>query len=324
MAGSFRGLFFQLTLFAFFLGLSNPCLISQKTLKDFVIHPGNGNTYPVTVFDPKIFHADDFEGFIGFFKKNGYVVVDGVSEAEHRENLVGLIERIAAKQIPGSKKRGFLELHHDNALAQLRQNPQLYTVFAQLLGTEKLWVIFDRVIHHLPTEENYQLNPHVDQNPLTHPEFAYLQGILALKDMDESNGLFTFAPNSHLFFTDYVAWAKPDDWFIVHWGNKGFDLIAPRLKEGQMIIWDSRITHTRFREDPKNVRFGALLSFIPAAEDPKLIDLRLKCFEEGIGWIDHDAGLRATSSPRYEHSLREQPEILTELGRKLYGLDLWF
>jgi ectoine hydroxylase-related dioxygenase (phytanoyl-CoA dioxygenase family) len=291
---------------------------------DFIMKPANGNSYPVTVFDPKVFHSEDVEGFIAFFKENGYVVVDHVSEDDDREALVQLIQRIARKEILKTRKRGFLELHHDNTLAKLRQNPKLYEVFSHLLGEEKLWVVFDRVIHHLPEEEAYMLNPHVDQNPMTHPDFAYLQGILALRDMDEFNGLLALVPQSHLFFSDYIPWIHPVDPFVIYQGKKTLVFIALRLEEGQIIIWDSRITHTRFCADHRMVRFGALLSFTPALQDPKLRELRLKYFSEGIGGIDHEAGLRATSAPRYEHSLREQPEMLTPLGRKLYGLDSWF
>ena len=291
---------------------------------DFVMKPVNGNSYPVTVVDPKVFHSGDPEGFVGFFRENGYVVVDNVSESDDREALIQLIERIAIKPIPDTRKRGFLELHHDNTLAKLRQNPKLYAVFSHLFCKEKLWVVFDRVIHHIPKEEVYMLNPHVDQNPITHLDFAYLQGILALRDMDEFSGILALAPQSHLFFNEYTVWAQPTDKFVVYQGKKTLVFIAPRLEEGQIIIWDSRLTHTRFCAHHQNVRLGVLLSFTPALQDVKLTELRLKCFSEGIGWIDHEAGLRATSSPRYEYSLREQSEILTPLGRKLYGLDSWF
>jgi hypothetical protein len=65
------------------------------------------------------------------------------------------------------------------------------------------------------------------------------------------------------------------------------------------------------------------LTFTPAKNDPALRALRLKYFEEGIGWNNHEAGLRATSRPRCLTSLRKNPESLSELGRKLYGVDNW-
>jgi hypothetical protein len=291
---------------------------------DFVLDPPNGRKCPLKVLDPIVFSSSEHEALVSFFQENGYVVVDCVSEAEHRDALVALMDRIMQKNIPLTRRLGFMDLYHDNTLAQLRQNPKLYEVFTYIFGTEKLWVVFDRVIHQLPNEEDDILNPHVDQNPLKNPQFSYAQAMLALRDMDETSGTLALVPKSHLFFDEYMAWAKPSDGYIENRGDRELPFVALRLKEGQIVIWDSRTTHSRFRTEPKNKRYAALLTFAPAKNDSALVELRLKYFHEGIGWYNHDAGLRATARPRCEQSLRETEEILTPLGEKLYGVTSWF
>ena len=291
---------------------------------DFTLNPPNGRTCHLKMLDPIVFPASEHEALVNFFRENGYVVVDGVSESQHRDDLVALIDRIREKDIPLARRLGFMDLYHDNTLAQLRQNPRLYKVFTHLFGSEKLWVVFDRVIHQLPNEEEDVLNPHVDQNPLKDPHFSYAQAMLALRDMDESSGTLALVPGSHLFFEEYSAWAKPTDGYIENQGTRELPFVALRLKEGQIVIWDSRTTHSRFRGEPRNKRYAALLTFTLAKDDPTLTEMRLHYFHEGIGWNNHEAGLRATSRPRCEQSLREEKEILTPLGLKLYGLTSWF
>ena len=93
------------------------------------------------------------------------------------------------------------------------------------------------------------------------------------------------------------------------------------LNSGQFIIWDSRTTHSRFRlNEPKKSRYAALISYKPAIDDDQLKKLRRTIYEKGIGHNNHDAGLRATANPRYPLSLRQNPEIFTELGKKIYNI----
>ena len=120
--------------------------------------------------------------------ENGYVVVDHVSESTYRNDLVALIDRIIEKDIPYARRIGFLDLYHDNILAQLRQNPSLYKVFTSIFNADNLWVVFDRVIYQNVHEGDDPLNPHVDQNPVENPDFFNVQAMLALRDMNEFTG----------------------------------------------------------------------------------------------------------------------------------------
>ncbi|NGX58143.1 MAG: hypothetical protein K940chlam3_01048 [Chlamydiae bacterium] len=288
------------------------------------IQSPNGNQYEIEMKDPVVHDSSDHVEIRNFFQRNGYVVVDNVSEKKDRDGLVAFIDKIMNRKSSSTRRLGFLDLYHDDQLAQLRQNPKLYGVFTSIFGTEKLWVVFDRVIHQLVDEYESPLNPHVDQNPVVHPHFFNVQAMLALRDMNEGTGTLALVPRSHQFFHEYKEWSDSHVGFVEHCGKRKLSFIGVRLKEGQLVIWDSRTTHCRFRGSPLSNRYAALLTFTKAENNQELIDLRLKAFKEGVGVNHHQAGLRATAKPRLEISLRETQEDLTPLGRKLYGLENWF
>jgi ectoine hydroxylase-related dioxygenase (phytanoyl-CoA dioxygenase family) len=296
---------------------------SQFAFTQEFIKPPTGKQYPIQMIDPLVHESSDHEAIGQFFRENGYVVIENVSQPENRTALVKLIDQIMEDNIPLSRRLGFMDLYHDDTLAQLRQDPRVYQVFAHLLGSEKLWVVFDRVIHQKTDEYEDPLPPHVDQNPITHPHFFNVQAMLALHDMNETTGTLAVIPQSPKFFQTYAKWTKPGDGYVEYQDDDLPSFVGLRLKEGEIVIWDSRTTHSRFRGTPENDRYAALVTFTLAKDDPELYALRLKYFNEGIGWNDHEAGLRATARPRLEQSLRHTPEKLTELGRKLYGLDRW-
>lgn len=296
---------------------------STSAFCDDFIKPPTGKEYKITMIDPVVHQDTDLQAIDQFFKENGYVVVKNVSSTENREAVVTLIDQIMAKNIEGARRLGFLDLYHDDTLAQLRQDPRIYQVFAHLLGSEKLWIVFDRVIYQKTSEDEDALPPHVDQNPITNPNFFNVQAMIALRDMNESTGSLAVIPKSHLFFQRYCEWTKPGDGYVEYQDDDLPSFVGLRLKEGELVIWDSRTTHSRYRGTPEADRYAALVTFTLAKDDQKLYDLRLKYFNEGIGWNNHEAGLRATARPRLEESLRQTPENLTSLGLKLYGLERW-
>jgi ectoine hydroxylase-related dioxygenase (phytanoyl-CoA dioxygenase family) len=281
-------------------------------------------THPMTVINPVVFSTTTSKEFINFFNQNGYVVIDGISNKEDRDQLVELIDEIANKNIPETRRLAFMDLYHDKTLANLRQNENLYTVFTHIYETEKLWSVFDRVIYWNKDEKEMPLAPHVDQNPVKNPEFIYVQAMIALRDMDENTGTLALVPKSNQWFSIYQKWANQKAGYIEYEDSKPLDFIALRLKEGQIVIWDSRTTHSRFRGEPKANRYAALLTYTKAIDNNELLKKRELYYKNGIGFHDYDAGLRATAKPRYNQSLRKTPEQLTELGEKLYGVKSWF
>ena len=93
-----------------------------------------------------------------------------------------------------------------------------------------------------------------------------------------------------------------------------------------MVIWDSRTTHSRANSTANpgssKERIMAMISFQPAINNDALRQARIEAFQKGAGVYNHDAGLRKTGGG-WKGSLRQNPEHLTELGRKLYGIETW-
>jgi ectoine hydroxylase-related dioxygenase (phytanoyl-CoA dioxygenase family) len=284
----------------------------------------NKQTHPVTITNPIVFSTKNSDAFMSFFNQNGFVVIDNISNKEDRDELVALIDEIASKNISKTRRLAFMDLYHDKTLANLRQNQDLYEVFTNIYKTKKLWSVFDRVIYWNKNEQEMPLAPHVDQNPINNPEFNYVQAMIALRDMNEDTGTLALVPKSNLWFNEYQEWSDQHVGYVEYEGDKPLDFIALRLKEGQIVIWDSRTTHSRFRGEPKANRYAALITYTTAIDDNKLLEKRESYYKSGTGCSDYNAGLRATAKPRYEQSLRKTPETLTELGEKLYGIKSWF
>ena len=265
------------------------------------------------------------------FVEQGYIVVGNVSTATDRENAVSLLQR-QVKQCPQASINGFFELYHDDALAQLRQNPTMVNLFETLWDNKKLWVVFDRCIYMRPgTDQKSELPLHVDQNPHAQPGFSSVQGLLALRDCDKTTGMLGIIPGSHRDFGCYKLWSDNKQGWIKYQGEdlptRWEALRAVRLKEGEMVVWDSRLTHSRFNADPActdqwNERMLAMISFLPASADETLREKRVHALESGTGQYDHEAGLRKTAGSHIP-SLRVTPEKLTQTGKQIYGIEPW-
>jgi hypothetical protein len=278
------------------------------------IRPPNSKSYPVTMIKPQVFDSSDPIAIAKHFDEEGYVVVQNVSDQQDRTNLVKFIKSINA---PEAKRLGFLDVCHDDTLAQMRQNPRLYRVFADLLEDDELWVVFDRVIYQKPNDRDDHLIPHVDQNPIG--EFFGLQGLIALRDMNASTGTLALIPKSKEFFQRYAKWATSGS-YVEYQDDDLPMFIALDLQEGDLVIWDSRTTTSRYCDYYREMdQLAMLISFMPVGNEYSRL-LRVQAFKDGTGLNWQSAGLRASG---YNTSLRNTNEQLTVLGTKLYGLVNW-
>jgi hypothetical protein len=288
----------------------------------------NGVEYDINLSKYPYFWHTEMEAIQHHLKENGFVIIRGATNNDTCQRLRDRIQSLAHEN-PDAQRNGFLDFYHDDTLAQLRQESNIYWVFANLLGSQKLWVVFDRVIYQQQEESecNLTLLPHVDQNPITYPEFSHLQGMVALSDMNERTGVLSVVPKSPAFFTDYLQWVEGRESYIPNQSPTLPTFLGLCVKAGDLIIWDSRTTHSRYRESTMGEeRYAALISFmkVPTTSNySQLRQERLQYFEQGIGANNHEAGLRATASPRFEDSLRVEPEQLTLLGEKIYGGFPW-
>jgi len=227
--------------------------------------------------------------------------------------------------------RGFFELYHDAVLADIRQSIRLYIHHVLIWGRVDLWTSFDRLGVKLPHHEESKALPlHVDQNPLIHPQFKTLQGVLALVDCPIERGTFVGVPGSRCLFDKYSEFAPERGEFVELDITTG---IASQLKEhaqafplkaGDIVSWDSRTTHANSENVSGDTRYVAYVAAGPAREeDNSLINVRMEGFKSGEGSNVREALMHASKKSRYSdleklQSLRE-PEELNLLGQLLYG-----
>jgi len=229
--------------------------------------------------------------------------------------------------------RGFFELYHDDALAQLRQSVGAYIHHVLIWGRHDLWTTFDRYGVKLPEHaESAALPLHVDQNPRIHPHFRTVQGVLALDDCPIERGTLVVAPGSKERFSEYGAMALGSGAYVELDTEQPVAGILQKyaqpmpIRAGDLASWDSRTTHANTANLSSRTRYIALVSAGPSRpQDAAAVTARAETFRTGIGSNVRDALMHASKKPRYEnqealHSIR-RPEQLTALGRLVYGIE---
>lgn len=348
---SFRVLFREL-LKNMRTNLENPEVLERY--KSYKKNNGNIGKYPIDdegyaiAYNP----LEDEEGFWNAWYKYGMVVGKNVVSEEVCNRAIQRMHEVTRK-ISDDKceldnpetwgntpvdsngisfiSRGFFEIYHDKALSDIRQAIRLYIHHVMIWGKVELWTSFDRLGVKLPEhEESYALPLHVDQNPLIHPDFKTVQGVLALIDCPVERGTFVGVPGSRAVFNEYKRFAPERGEFVELLSS---DSLAETLnlnaepiplRAGHIVSWDSRTTHSNTENKSKKTRYVAYIAAGPAREESQeLINARMEAFRTGIGSNVREALMHASKKARYSdyeklEKVRE-PEQLTLLGKLLYG-----
>ncbi len=316
--------------------------------------PGILSPYPLDTdgyarsFDP----LEDEEGFIAAWERYGIVVGRQVIPTDLRDAAIARLHKLVLDLSEGAcdlahpdtwgalptdaagvpvLTRGFFEIYHDALLAELRQAVRVYVHHVLLWGQADLWTSFDRFGMKLPGHaESRALPLHVDQNPLIHPDFRTIQGVLALSDCPVERGTYVGVPGSKALFPGYAAIAPPRGEYVelspsAEMAPTLAGLAQPLpLRGGDLVSWDSRTTHANTENRSGDIRMVALIAAGPAHEhDPSARLAREDAFRSGLGSNVRDALMHASKKPRFtdpEAANRVRiPERLTLLGRLLYG-----
>ena len=323
----------------------------QKTLHQISHYPLDAEGFAQS-FDP----VTEASQFLSCWKQYGVVVGRSIVSKEVCDHTIHQIEHFL-KKLSGNQfdlydpssysciptdhlgipilSRGFLELYHDDLLAQLRQSKRAYVHHQLIWETENLWTTFDRLGIKLPTGETQQGLPlHVDQNPLIHPNFTTVQGVLALVDCPIEQGTLLIVPGSKERFAQYTnASAQHDPKYRGEYVEAGWDpqflqslqddVQSIPIRAGDLVTWDSRTTHANSPNLTSSPRIVAYLSAAPRSQKKELVQERKLAFLQGYGKNIRDAKMHASKPPRYTptpqmRALRSQ-EQLTPLGKQLYG-----
>jgi hypothetical protein len=276
------------------------------------------------------------EGDIEAFHDNGYLVVPSVVPQEKLDAVVAAVWEFLEMDpedpstwYPPDRKGSLAHLHQHQSLWDCRQHPHVHQAFADILGTEALWVSMDRATMKPPIDPRF---PHYDDRGFVHwdldtskplPEQLGVQGVLALADTSAEMGGFQCVPGFHRVLAGWIR-EQPED------RNprapdlsrlpEGYHVTPIPMKAGDLVIWDRMLAHGNGRNVGTRPRLAQYLTMYPASGDEERRQERIDCWRER-----HAPSFWERDIPeKYRGRERLSPPAeLSPLGRKLLGLDRW-
>jgi hypothetical protein len=261
------------------------------------------------------------------FHEEGYLMVPGVVPDDLCDAVIEAILEYSSIDMDDESTwcyrdvdgHGIIPLHHDQALWDLRQCPALHQVFSDLYETDDLWVSNDRVSCKSPTAEQskdwHRERIHWDCDPWTYDQLG-MQGLVYLTDTDKDQGAFSCVPSIFKNLKRYLVEHEADgQWRYPNVGDE--DLVRVAGLKGSLVIFDRLMPHTSDLNHSDQHRFVQYVTMAPAVEK-----LRKQVVRE---WREKLLPDWALSQAISGGKVKEEgpPPELTDLGRKLVGLDRW-
>lgn len=263
-----------------------------------------------------------------FWNENGYVII---RNAVPQANLGAVVEDIwdylgvdrndpeAWYRAPISKA-GMLEMYQTQSLWNNRQFPRVHQAFADIWGTEKLWVSFDRANMNPPARPDwdYQGMVHWDIDTSKDPVPFMVQGVLYLEDTSADQGGFQCVAGFHNRFAEWVK-TQPADRNPWRPDLEGMEVKTIPGKAGDLLIWHSLLPHGNSRNRSNKPRLAQYITMFPAHEDnEEERQFRINAWQERRP----PNGKAFPGDPRGWEQ-KNPPAQLTDLGGKLLGLQRW-
>lgn len=269
-----------------------------------------------------------------FFDENGYVVVKNVVPPAHLQAVVDAafeyLEMDPSDPTdwyrPPLTLGGMLEMYQHQALWNNRQYPRLHRAFADLFGTDNLWVSIDRANFKPPFRPDH---PEYDHKGMLHWDTDVtranttpfgVQGVLYLTDTDETMGGFCCAPGHHKIVEEWAKTAEPGSGAKPDMTN--VSVVPITGKAGDLVIWDRNLYHGNGRNLSARPRLAQYISMFPAPTGERFEQARedrvhrwKNRLPPNAPWIGHD--------PRAWEVNQGKTAELSPLGRKLLGRDSW-
>lgn len=264
------------------------------------------------------------------FKKYGYLVVKNVVPPHL---LQPACEEIAAAvqadlNDPSTwyqgdvRNDGIVPVHHLQSLWNIRQNPQVFSMFAEFWGQDThLYTDINRCCFRPPVHDDYPAfslgEIHFDIDPRKGSE-GWIQGIVLLTDIAPHTGGFQCIPE---------IYQDIDEWVRQHAMSVKFNHFQPGLeahptvqisgRAGDVILWSTLLPHGPAINLSDQVRIAAFLTITP---DKKIEQKRLAM----QNWVKHKrAPDKWRGLPQQQDPEPGPPVALTELGEKLAGIRSW-
>lgn len=284
---------------------------------------------------------------------DGYVVVPGAVPSALTAAVVADIEEHFGRSVADPLQwyghaevppLGFISddgrfaphMFHYPSMWAVREHPAVHAAFAEILGTPALWVSMDNVCVKLPAHPDHPDYGHngfihfdrlrgslskpgepVDQskNPDTD---LILSGLVALTDTAADMGGFQCVPGIYRRLDGWVA-EQPDDWNPRDPNLSGYDIIPVPMRAGDLCIWTTRLPHGNGNNTSSAIRLAQYVMMTPAPLDFANYDERRA--RRVRAWQSRSPVPTPASYRSREQSLPPPP--LSDLGRKLLGLDEW-
>ena len=266
-----------------------------------------------------------------FFKKNGYVIVPN---AVPQENLDAVIDAAFdfLGMTPGNpddwyreplRTNGMVEMYHHQAMWNNRQHPRMHQIFSEIWGTEKLWVSIDRVSFKPPPHPDHPEYEnkgfmHWDADTSQLPVRFGVQGVLYLRDTAENQGGFQCIPGIHHQLCDFGV-DHPPGYVYGAPDLKTLEFKSIPGKAGDLLIWYRALAHGNGHNRSNKPRLAQYISMSPARpENEEYRQLRIRLWRER----EQPPSKAFPGDPRGWEKQRPTSE-LTDLGRRLLGLEAW-
>lgn len=271
------------------------------------------------------------------WQENGYVIVPDAVPPENLAAVVDLLwefqemdphdpvtwQRRPLREIamPELRHCGMVEIYNHQALWNNRQHPRVHGAFADLWGTEKLWVTIDRANLNVPggPDSTFSGFIHWDIDTSQVPLPVNVQGVLTLTETTAEMGGFQCVPDLYRNFSEWVR-TQPADRNPFQPDLTGFSIFRPELHAGDLIIWNSLLPHGIRPNRSDRPRFAQYIAMSPAQEDNEdLRQWRIRSWRDRIA----PEGWAFAGDPRNWEQTRYKRAALTDLGEKLLGLRRW-
>jgi hypothetical protein len=272
-----------------------------------------------------------------FWTTNGYIVIKNAVPKEQVKKLADFLWEFEEKdpndpetwyappraemKMKELTNTGMVEVYNHQYLWDNRQFPKVHEAFADIWGTDRLWVTIDRANLNLPLRPGFEYKGfiHWDYDPETKPQ--NVQGVLALADQDDENmGGFQCIPE---LFRTYDTWklTQPEDRNHFQPDVTGFEIVKVKMNAGDLLIFNSCQPHgIRPNRSKDKVRMAQYISMMPAQEDDEALrQWRIRSWQER----EAPQGYAFPGDPRNWEKTRYETAELSALGRKLLGLDRW-
>lgn len=272
-----------------------------------------------------------------FWRENGYVIVrDAVPRADVEAVVDTIWEFLEMDRdnpetwyrpqhseygMMELNRSGMVELYHHQSLWNNRQNPRVHGAFADIWGTEELWVTIDRANLNPPARADWDFQGfvHWDIDSSLRPLPFGVQGVLALVDVTAEQGGLQLVPGFHRSFEEWVKTqpAERDPWKP---DIRGFELKKVEMKATDLVIWHSLLPHGTARNNSTRPRLAQYISMFPASDgDEAMRQERIQSWRERRP----RTGAAFIGDPRRWEIERGATAELTPLGEKLLGLRNW-